>query len=301
MSGPNDAHGCAPTGPRKPLPPPTRTEIVRIAASMTGACAIGALILGGIYVATARYQEAARTAFEQKAVATMLGLDATARVIEVRQFLNRKERQVYYDVAGSGEATGGGAATPNRLVFTLDGQLVRQGPPPIEEPIDKSLQALGRLFVAHAAGAPTGFVVESDTRGYKNTIRFFVALDASFNVVGVRVVEHEEDPGLGAEVATGWFQGQFAGRTADGMAALDVTKDPMPEDWRAALAGRARLSPAAWQAEHASLIEREGSHPIYAVTGATISSRALTDGVRDAVEHFRRRWVLLAPHLEAGS
>jgi Na+-translocating ferredoxin:NAD+ oxidoreductase RnfG subunit len=33
------------------------------------------------------------------------------------------------------------------------------------------------------------------------------------------------------------------------------------------------------------------------VTGATISSRALTDGVRTTVDHFRRRWALIAPQL----
>lgn len=295
MSDTKQAVGCAPTGPKAPLPPPTRSEVIRIAASMTGACAIGALILGGIYMGTARYEETARLTRERTAVTDMLGLDSTATITEVRQFLDREQRQVLYDVAGSGEAPG------NRIIFTLDGQVISQGPPPTGEEIDKTLTPLGRLFVARQGGTPSGFVVESDSRGYKNKIRFFVALDGNFNVAGVRVVEHEEDPGLGAEVATTWFQGQFLGRTADGISTIDVTKDPMPEDWRAALSGRARLSPAAWRAKNAALIERESAHPIYAVTGATISSRALTDGVRAAVDHFRRRWALLAPYLEARS
>lgn len=302
MSDTPQASGCAPVAgrPAPPkLPPPTSAEVLRIAASMTGACAIGALILGAIYVGTARYQEAARTIGERTAVTEMLGLDSTATVIEVRQYLDRERREVLYDV-------GGGETAGTRTVFTLDGRLVSQGPRPGDErapgeKADRKLQPLGRLFVARKGGAPTGFVVEDETRGYKNTIRFFVALDGQFNVAGVRVVEHEEDPGLGAEVATQWFQGQYVGRTADGISTIDVTKDPMPEDWRAALAARARLSPAAWRAKNEALLEREGGRPIYAVTGATISSRALTDGVRAAVDHFQRRWTLLAPHLEAGS
>lgn len=296
MSAPTKTVGCAPGAPKPPAPPPTRTEVIRIALSMTGACAIGALILGAVYVGTARYQEAARTVGERTAVSQMLGLDSTATVTEVRQSLDPGRRQVRYDVAG-----GAGEGAGTRLIFTLDGQLVSQGPPPADEPPDKSIRPLGRLFVARRGGAPTGFVVEEETRGYKNTIRYFVALDGQFNVAGVRVVEHEEDPGLGAEVATPWFQGQFVGRSADAMSTIDVTKDPMPEDWRAALAARARLSPAAWRDKNEALIERESSHPIYAVTGATISSRALTDGVRAAVDHFRRRWALLAPHLGAQS
>ena len=168
MSGTKLATGCSPTGPKTPLPPPTRSEVIRIAASMTGACAIGALILGGIYMGTARYQEKARLIGERTAVTEMLGLDSTATITEVRQFLDRGQRQVIYDVAGSGEAPG------NRIIFTLDGQVISQGPPPTAEGIDKRLTPLGRLFVARQGGVPIGFVGESDSRGYKNTIRFFV-------------------------------------------------------------------------------------------------------------------------------
>lgn len=117
----------------------------------------------------------------------------------------------------------------------------------------------------------------------------------------MRVLEHEEDPGLGAEVATPAFQGQFLGRAAAGLAALAVTRDPMPEDWRAALATLARTPVERWREYHAALLAREQARPIYAVTGATISSRALTDGVRETVDHFQRRWALLGPYLGGGS
>jgi major membrane immunogen (membrane-anchored lipoprotein) len=55
---------------------------------------------------------------------------------------------------------------------------------------------------------------------------------------------------------------------------------------------------ARWRADEAPLVARENAHPIYAVTGATISSRALTNGVSSTVTHFRHRWALLAPALE---
>jgi len=124
-----------------------------------------------------------------------------------------------------------------------------------------------------------------------------VALTSAFDIAGVRVIEHEEDPGLGAEVATPAFQGQYLGRAAADLEALTVTKDPMPEDWRAALATFGRTPTTAWRERHTAILARERSKPIYAVTGATISSRALTDGVRETVDHFRRRWELLAPQL----
>jgi len=188
--------------------------------------------------------------------------------------------------------------------FGLDGRLVSAGAaaaaPAGEAARAKDAAALlplGRMFAASRAGVPAGFVVEGETRGYKNVIRFFVALSPAFEVAGVRVVAHEEDPGLGAEVATPAFSGQYLGRRADDLAALSVTRDPMPEDWRAALATLGRTPVASWRAGHAALIERERGKPVYAVTGATISSRALTDGVRETVDHFRRRWELVALQL----
>jgi electron transport complex protein RnfG len=153
------------------------------------------------------------------------------------------------------------------------------------------------MLIAREGGAAKGFVVEGDTRGYKNRIRFFVALDPAFRISGVQVLEHEEDPGLGAETATPWFTRQFVGRTPSGLEGLSVTRDPLPEDWRAALFENGRGEPPAWSARHRDLVNRMDGGPIHAVTGATISSRAVTDGVRATVLHFQRRWNLLEPYL----
>lgn len=276
----------------------TRGEVLRIVGTMAVVCALGAAVLGGIYVATERYAEAANLASERRAIADMLGVPASAQVLEVDQFLAPARREVIYRA----QPFGGQAAHARQVVFTLEGGLVSQDSlAPAGEAAVKGLTPLGRTFLASHDGRPAGFVIEGVTRGYKNRIRFFVALSNGWEVLGVRVVEHEEDPGLGAEVATRWFQGQFLGRGADEVRALEVTKSPMPEDWRAALARLQRTPVAQWRAAHGGLIERERSNSIYAVTGATISSRALTDGVRLTVDHFRRRWELVAPHLGVAS
>ena len=73
--------------------------------------------------------------------------------------------------------------------------------------------------------------------------------------------------------------------------------EQLPEDWRAALAQLRRTPVPEWLERHRALVDREHEKPIYAVTGATISSQALTDGLRTTVQHFRRRWELLMPHL----
>jgi electron transport complex protein RnfG len=275
-----------------PRPPMDPREIARIAVNLAVVCAVSAVVLGGVFMGTDAYQKAAGLAREKRAVADMLALGSDARVLEVKQFLAPAKREVVYRARPYGDEK----APVREIVYSLDGAL-RSSNPAAAAADPAGLQPLGRLFVAQRAGAPAGFVIEGETRGYKNRIRFFVALDTAFAVQGVRVVEHEEDPGLGAEVATTWFSGQFVGRTADKVVNIDVAKTPMPEDWRAALNGLATEPASAWRTKHADLVGREADKPIYAVTGATISSRALTRGVRTTVDHFRRRWALLAPQL----
>jgi Na+-translocating ferredoxin:NAD+ oxidoreductase subunit G len=291
-SAPQGANGASTAGTAGG--PGGRRDWVRIAASMTVTCAIGAALLGGVYLATERYAEEARARGERRAIADLLGLGEKAEVRAVAQYLTRDRAAVVYRAASAA-----GEAVPRELVFTLDGSLVRDAAARTAEP-EEGLVPLGRIFVVRHEGVPAGFVVEGESRGYKNRIRFFVGLTPSWEIAGVRVVEHEEDPGLGAEVATPWFQEQYAGRPLAGVPALDVTRDPMPEDWREALRATPRSTVDAWNARHGKLRDRERSRPIYAVTGATISSRALTDGVRATILHFRRRWDLLAPYLEEG-
>ena len=296
-AGGGPGHGAAGAGGAAAGGPP-KGEWLPIVISMTVTCALGAAVLGGVYLATDRYAEAARVQGERRAVTELLGLRPDAPVREVRQYLTRARDRVVYRTAeggtGSAESVGG-----KELVFTLEGGLDHEGPAPSGA---ENLIPLGRVFVAQGAdGVPSGYVVEGDTRGYKNKIRFFVALDSTWNIAGVRVLEHEEDPGLGAEVATPWFQGQFAGRPLASMPGLDVTRDPMPEDWRAALKDLKRMAPVAWSERYGALRTREEGKPIYAVTGATISSRAFTDGVRATVLHFRKRWELVSMYLDLNS
>jgi electron transport complex protein RnfG len=275
-----------------PRPKVRPQEIARIALNLLAVSAVSAVVLGAAYLGTERFATAARLDRERRAVSGMLALPPGARVLEVRQYLVPERREVVYLAREYGDE----GALPRQVVFALSGELRSNGPAASAD-TPKGLVSLGRTFVASIHGAPAGFVVEGEARGYKNRIRFFVALDSAFAVQGVRVVEHEEDPGLGAEVATDWFQGQFVGRSAEQVSRLDVTKDPMPEDWRAALGALAGEGATAWRTSHAALLAREHAKPVYAVTGATISSRALTGGVRTTVDHFRRRWGLLAPQL----
>lgn len=285
-------------------------ETVRIVLSMTVACLVGAAVLGLVYLGTDRYRRVSAERTERATLREMLGLGAGARLLEVRQYLAPAARQVVYRAAPLG-ATSGRA---REVTFTLDGAPVGERDVPLPDAVPKGWTPLGRTFVATRPGAEAaaaaaaarpdsavapgvaGFVAEGETQGYKAPIQLFVAMTPDFGIVDVRVVKTEDDPGLGAEVAQPWFRAQYVGRTAEEIARLDVTRDPMPEDWKSALAAFERGAPGA-PARHRILLARERGRPVYAVTGATISSRAVTEGVRRTVDHFRRRWWLLAPHL----
>jgi len=102
--------------------------------------------------------------------------------------------------------------------------------------------------------------------GYTGALRLLVAIDAQGRLIGVRVLEHRETPGLGdfvEERRTDWIR-QFTGRS------LEET-------------------PAArWQ------VRKDGGD-FDQYTGATITSRAVTHAVRDALAYFaRHREELLA-------
>jgi electron transport complex protein RnfG len=102
--------------------------------------------------------------------------------------------------------------------------------------------------------------------GYVGALRLLVAIDVAGRLIGVRVLEHRETPGLGdfvEERRTDWIR-QFDGRSLDG---------PPPARWQVRKDG--------------------GDFDEY--TGATVTSRAVTHAVRNALAYFaRHRAELLA-------
>ena len=99
-------------------------------------------------------------------------------------------------------------------------------------------------------GSPAGYIVESYHKGYAGAPQMFVALDSGLKVLKLEVMSHNETPGLGDVIAEPWFKDQFRGKE---LGQLEVIKGETPDK-------------------------------IQAITGATISSRAITYGARDAVE-----------------
>lgn len=104
-----------------------------------------------------------------------------------------------------------------------------------------------------SAGATVGFTMAVRTNGYSPNLCLTVGIDSAGTVTGVDITSHEETAGLGANAANPEFLGQFLG--ADGP--LVVTKTPTG-----------------------------ATGEVVALTGATITSRAVTDAVNLCRDFF---------------
>jgi electron transport complex protein RnfG len=127
----------------------------------------------------------------------------------------------------------------------------------------RSPELLGRdeplpLYRARKSGQPVAAVITAVTsHGYIGPVHMLVAIAADGRVEGVRVLAHEETPGLGDRVEDPAWLRQFAGRTPG---------DPDTAGWA---------------------VRRDGGR-FDAISGATISSRAVIHAVRDAALFFER-------------
>ncbi|WP_334063039.1 electron transport complex subunit RsxG [Alteromonas genovensis] len=98
--------------------------------------------------------------------------------------------------------------------------------------IDSSALGPGNhaIYRARLNGQPSGLVVQATAPdGYSGNIDMVIGVDVNLNVLGVRVVEHKETPGLGDKVelaVSDWIK-TFAGKdfSSNNLAPWQVKKD----------------------------------------------------------------------------
>lgn len=111
-------------------------------------------------------------------------------------------------------------------------------------------------YMAYRADEPIAYIVETYGKGYSSYINILVSVDRDFVVKKINVLRHAETPGLGDEIDTDWFKDMYVGK--------DI--------------------------EHLVVIKGETTDKIQAITGATISARAVTNGVKDAVTMLMEKY-----------
>ena len=106
-------------------------------------------------------------------------------------------------------------------------------------------------FVAKKGNEVIGYVVQSFGKGYSSYIDTLIAVDKDFKVQKINILHHAETPGLGDEIESESFKGQFKDK--------DLA--------------------------HLKVLKTDTKDYIQAISGATISSRAVTeDAVKNGVE-----------------
>ncbi|NTV89732.1 MAG: FMN-binding protein [Clostridiales bacterium] len=106
-------------------------------------------------------------------------------------------------------------------------------------------------FTAGKDGAVIAYVVPGESKGYGGSIKMLVAVSTDGTVIDFSILSANETPGLGDKAAKLPFRERLQGKTPED---LVITKDPSNTD------------------------------NVLAMTGATITSTAVTNGVREAAE-----------------
>ncbi len=107
------------------------------------------------------------------------------------------------------------------------------------------------VFPGKKDGKIVGLAYAFETKGFHDLVDVMVGIGVNGKVTGVSVMSHKETPGLGARVVEPTFTSQFAG--------LELSGD-------------------------LNLTGKGGK--IEGITGATISSTAVVNAVREALENF---------------
>ena len=283
--------------------PPSGREMVIIAAGLTVVCLVAAMILGGLYFVTQPAKEHNLHMREETMIRGLLGLSPQARIQEVRRYLKSegKELQVIYltgkklaqlELEGKEVAA---VDVPNDVAAANAEQKDEWVKKQVKAADPEHIKYAGRFFVGIEGSQPVGYVVEGVTLGFKTWVRFFMAIDSAYAIQGVEIIEHEEDPGLGAEIVQRYFKNQFAGRSLADIEKISVTKDPLPQDWQVALEQLGDMPFRPWLEKYREMLPKNPN--IYAITGSTISSTAVTVGIKAALGNFRKRMNIVGKYL----
>lgn len=107
-------------------------------------------------------------------------------------------------------------------------------------------------------GQVVGYTIKTNPSGYGGPIEVMIGITAQGIISGVSVGNHTETPGLGAKAAEDAFKSQYNGKKAQGQ--LQVIKSGTPKE-----------------------------NEIMAISGATITSKAVTSGVNAAMQLFHEK------------
>lgn len=289
--------------------------ILTIIFRLTVSCIIAGTIMGATFVFTNKAKKANEHAREEKVMYALLGYGEDQEPDEGMAL-----HEIFRYIVSDGVSQSIGYLLPAGhhgedagFVFvqlSLEGDFVSKTDIPLSEEKareqddrDNAVQtALGssqiarfvdQVMVVTEDGSRQAYLLSGKFPGYKTNISIILALDPAYSIIGFEVMEHEEDPGLGAEIEQDYFKNQFKRKPLEKIKQLQVVKEPLPDEYYNALEGKMELAAAE------QIMLQYSDNDIYAITGSTISSDAVTSGIRGMTKKIAYRLDTLEKVLEA--
>lgn len=285
-------------------------EILRITLGLTLSCLIAASVMGFAFTIT---NEAKKRNEHRDMQNTMLDLLGYSKSNPPPSDMDL--HAIYRYILGQGERKYLGYMVPVKrdsavaydlLMLTLDGEFFNRYQldlPPEDAPeaserkaaleavlgSEASITYADSVIVATRGNQRTAYLLPAEFPGFKTFIEVMLAMDSDFTILGLEIMEHEEDPGLGGDIERPYFKKQFESVKYEEVKNLEVVKEPMPEKYRRYLEAGKKAESLFSEEEVQELRRTYQDKEIFALTGATISSEAVTSGVKNTVKKFAYR------------
>ncbi|MBW1798200.1 MAG: FMN-binding protein [Deltaproteobacteria bacterium] len=285
-------------------------EIIRIVVALTISCLVAAFVMGTVFAITDKAKKHNEHLNVQETVLGLLGYNkanpapSDLRIFTMYRYIieDDKTKNLGYMVPVAGEDKEG----YELLVINLKGEFVERlsldiSPEKASDgPERKSaLRAVIKppgtftyadsTIIAKLGGKRLAYLLPGKFPGFKTFIEVMLALDPSFKIMGLEIMEHEEDPGLGGEIEQEYFRNQFKDKPFEKVKGLKVIKEPLPDEYMRYLEANKAKEGLISRKEIEEIKSKYQDRDIYALTGATISSVAVTVGVRNIVKKFAYR------------
>ncbi|MEG0775741.1 RnfABCDGE type electron transport complex subunit G [Clostridium sp.] len=111
-----------------------------------------------------------------------------------------------------------------------------------------AVEGISSIYEGNKGGQISGYLITVNPSGYGGEIKMMVGISSDGKVEGIKILTHNETPGLGSNAEKPKFADQFKGKSAE--KELAVGSD------------------------------------IQAITGSTITSKAVTNGVNTAIKFY---------------
>ncbi len=289
-------------------------EILRIIIRLTLSCLVAAFFMGAVFTVT---DKAKKHNEHQNVQDTVLGLLGYGRANPAPADLKMAALYRYIVDDGANKYLGymvpvkkDGAESYEFLIIDLKGNFVERFPldlspeaaaeAPTRKATLKTVLKPPRTFVYADSAIFAGlgerrlaYLLPGKFPGFKTFIHAMLALDPSFEIIGLEIMEHEEDPGLGGEIEQDYFKNQFKNKSFDKLKEIKVVKEPLPLEYMHYLEALSDPDGAISRKDIEKIRNKYQDSDIYAITGATISSRAVTSGVKNIAKKFAYRLRIL--------